>query len=101
MLTYAFRDVRFNIDDDIAGEKFEEIHELFAEILIRGVSHLLKKGLFKTYESNEGTLTTIRGKIHLYKTCELEQTNPNHYGSDLFVFYSGKANFGVVIQIET
>lgn len=78
MLTYAFRDFRFNIDDDIAGEKFEEIHELFAEILIRGVSHLLKKGLFKTYESNEGTLTTIRGKIHLYKTCELEQTNPNH-----------------------
>lgn len=78
MLTYAFRDFRFNTDDDIAGEKFEEIHELFAEILIRGVSHLLKKGLFKTYESNEGTLTTIRGKIHLYKTCELEQTSPNH-----------------------
>ena len=78
MLTYAFRDFRLNTDDDIAGEKFEEIHELFAEILIRGVSHLLKKGLFKTYESNEGPLTTIRGKIHLYKTCELEQTNPNH-----------------------
>ena len=76
MLAYAFRDFRFNMDEDIAGEPFEETHDLFAEILIRGVSYLLKKGLFKTYESNEGALTTIRGKIHLYKTYEIEQNNP-------------------------
>lgn len=76
MLAYAFRDFRFSIDDNIAGEHFEEIHDLFAEILIRGVSCLLKQGLFKTYESNEGKLSTIRGRIHLYKTCETEQNNP-------------------------
>ena len=76
MLVYAFRDFRFNIDDNIAGEHFEETHDLFAEILIRGISCLLKRGLFKTYESNEGRLSTIRGRIHLYKTCEIEQKNP-------------------------
>lgn len=76
MLAYAFRDFRFNMDEDIAGEQFEGTHDLFAEILIRGVSHLLKQGLFKAYDSNEGTLSTIRGRIHLYKTYEIEQNNP-------------------------
>lgn len=76
MLTYAFRDFRFDIDADIAGERFEETHDLFAEVLFRGVSYLLKQGIFKTYESNEGALSTIRGKMHLYKTYEIKQTNP-------------------------
>lgn len=76
MLAYAFRDFRFSIDDNIAGEHFEETHDLFAEILIRGISCLLKRGLFKTYESNEGKLSTIRGRIDLYKTHEIEQNNP-------------------------
>ena len=76
MLAYAFRDFRFSIDDNIAGEHFEETHDLFAEILLRGISCLLKRGLFKTYESNEGKLSTIRGRIDLYKTHEIEQNNP-------------------------
>lgn len=76
MLAYAFRDFRFNIDDNIGSEHFEETHDLFAEILIRGISCLLKRGLFKTYESNEGKLSTIRGRIDLYKTHEIEQNNP-------------------------
>ena len=76
MLTYAFRDFRFNIDEYIAGEHFEEIHDLFAEILIRGVSSLLKHGLFKTYKNCEGELSTIRGKIYLYKTYEIGRTKP-------------------------
>lgn len=76
MLTYAFRDFRFNIDENIASEHFEETHELFAEVLIRGVSYLLKQGVFKTYESNESVLSAIRGKVHLYKTYEIEKNNP-------------------------
>lgn len=76
MLAYAFRDFRFSIDGNIAGEHFEETHDLFAEILLRGISCLLKRGLFKTYESNEGKLSTIRGRIDLYKTHEIEQNNP-------------------------
>lgn len=77
MLAYAFRDFRFNIEEDIAREQFEEAHELFTEILIRGVSYLVKQGLFKTYESYEGALSTIRGKIHLYKTYEIGLANPH------------------------
>lgn len=76
MLAYAFRELRLCMDEDIAGEQFEGTHDLFAEILIRGVSYLLKQGLFKAYDSNEGTLSTIRGRIQLYKTYEIEQNNP-------------------------
>lgn len=76
MLAYAFRDFRYSMDEDIAGEQFEETHELFAEILIRGVFYLLKQGLFKTYKKNEGASSTIRGKMHIYKTNQIEQKNP-------------------------
>ena len=30
-----------------AGEEFDEIHDLFAEILLRGISFQLKQGLHK------------------------------------------------------
>ena len=45
MLTYAFQDLRQNNYDDIAGEEFDNILDLFAEILFRGVSFKLKRGL--------------------------------------------------------
>ncbi len=38
MLTYAFQELKQNNYEEIAGEEFEEIHDLFAEILLRGIS---------------------------------------------------------------
>ena len=32
MLTYAFQELKQNNYEEIAGEEFEEIHDLFAEI---------------------------------------------------------------------
>ena len=49
MLTYAFQELRKNNYDDIAKEDFEQILELFAEILYKGVSMQLKQGLYKEY----------------------------------------------------
>ncbi len=37
MLTYAFQELKQNNYEEIAGEEFEEIHDLFAEILLRGI----------------------------------------------------------------
>lgn len=34
MLTYAFQELKQNNYEEIAGEEFEEIHDLFAEITI-------------------------------------------------------------------
>ena len=44
MLTYAFQELKQNNYEEIAGEEFDEIHDLFAEILVRGISYQLKQG---------------------------------------------------------
>lgn len=61
MLTYAFQELKQNNYEEIAGEEFEEIHDLFAEILLRGISFQLKQGLHKEYISCHGSLSTLWG----------------------------------------
>ena len=51
MLTYAFKELTQNNYERIAGEEFEDIHNLFAEILYLGISCQLKQGLHKAYVS--------------------------------------------------
>ena len=68
MLTYAFRELKRNNYDEIAGEDFDEIHNLFAEILYRGVSYQLKKGLHREYVLVQDSLQTVRGKINMAET---------------------------------
>lgn len=71
MLTYAFQDLRQNNYDDIAGEEFDNILDLFAEILFRGVSFQLKRGLHKDYIQQSNNLPTIKGKISINDTIKL------------------------------
>jgi len=78
MLAYAFRYFRFNKIDEIKGEKFEDMQDLFAAILIRSVSSQIKQGLYKTYVSEEGALPVIRGKIDLLKTHVVQKERPLH-----------------------
>lgn len=59
MLTYAFQELKQNNYEEIAGEEFDEIHDLFAEILLRGISFQLKQGLHKEYISCHGSLSTL------------------------------------------
>ena len=47
MLTYAFKELRHNNYEYIAGESFENIYDLFAEIISKGIAYLLKQGLHK------------------------------------------------------
>lgn len=68
MLTYAFQELRQNNYEEIAGEEFEEIHDLFAEILVRGISYQLKQGLHKEYISCQGSLSTLKGKLDINGT---------------------------------
>lgn len=78
MLAYAFRYFRLNLLEDMQGEKFEDIQDLFSEILIRSVSDQIKQGLYRTYVSQEGSLSVIRGKIDLLKTQKEQQSKPLH-----------------------
>ena len=70
MLTYAFKELRHNNYEYIAGESFDNICDLFAEILSKGVAYLLKQGLYKAYVVREDTLTTLRGKLDLQGTIK-------------------------------
>lgn len=70
MLTYAFKELKHNNYEHIVGENFDNIYDLFAEILSKGVSYLLKQGLHKEYVLKEDTLTTLRGKLNLQGTIK-------------------------------
>lgn len=71
MLSYAFKELRKNNYDEIAGEQFEEIFDLFAEILTRGVASQLKQGLHRSYVARKDDLTTLRGKLEMSTTMRL------------------------------
>lgn len=68
MLSYAFKDLREHNVVSVKPEEFENIHQLMAEIIIRGVSYQLKKGLLRNYESCQEELAILRGKIDISDT---------------------------------
>lgn len=70
MLTYAFKELTHNNYEQIAGEDFENIYDLFAEILSKGMAYLLKQGLHKEYIEKTEPTTLLRGKLNLQKTMQ-------------------------------
>ncbi len=68
MLSYAFQELRQNNYVEIESETFDEIYNLFAEILIKGISSQLKQGLHREYVVRNESLQTIRGKIDINGT---------------------------------
>ena len=68
MLAYAFQELRQNNYTEIAGEKFDEIYDLFAEILARGISYQLKQGLYREYVAKNESMQTVKGKINISGT---------------------------------
>lgn len=70
MLTYAFKELKHNNYEYIEGEYFDNIYDLFAEILSKGISYLLKQGLHKQYILKEDTIATLKGKLNLSGTIK-------------------------------
>lgn len=68
MMAYAFRTIRSDSTDRIATEPFEHLHDLFAEILIRGVGSQVKRGLHHDYFPRQEELATVRGRIDVKST---------------------------------
>ena len=63
MLSYAFQVLKESNYEGIATEEFENIYDLFAAILGRGIARQLKQGLYREYIEKEEDLSTKRGKI--------------------------------------
>jgi len=90
MLTYAFQILRQNNYKEITTEDFENIHDMFACILGKGVAKQLKQGLYKEYVEKTENLYTIRGKLNLPRTisnqmkqkqmltCEFDELSENN-----------------------
>lgn len=70
MLAYAFRILRQKNYDEIAAEEFDDIQDLFAVILAKGVSQQLKQGLHKEYITKNEDLSVMRGKLDIYGTIK-------------------------------
>lgn len=65
MLAYAFTAMNQIGYEEISAEKFDNLHNLFAAILAKGIGRQLKQGLYREYESREENLTVVRGKINM------------------------------------
>lgn len=90
MLAYAFQELRQNNYKHIATEPFENIEDMFAEILYRGISAQLKQGLFREYVARKESMFALRGKLDLNGTiahrmrqqrclsCEYDELSENN-----------------------
>lgn len=63
MLSYAYRILNEEGYKSIEGEEFENIHDLMATILVKGVSSQCKRGLHKDYIQRTEITGSLKGKI--------------------------------------
>ena len=91
MLSYAFQVLKEQSYKNLATENFSNIDELYAEILIRGVSLLIKRGIKKDYLNQSESLSLVRGRINIAESiktmsymrkrliCEYDAFSENSY----------------------
>lgn len=70
MLAYAFQVLRQKNYDDVEAEDFDDIQDLFAAILTKGVSQQLKQGLHREYITKNEALSVMRGKLDIQGTIK-------------------------------
>ncbi len=90
MLTYAFQSLRQSNYGKVAAEEFENIHDMFAAIIGKGVAGQLKQGLYREYILQEEELFVLRGKLNIQGTirnkiqhkqklsCEYDELSENN-----------------------
>ena len=90
MLTYAFHVLRQTNYEEIEVEEFDNIHDMFAAILGKGVSRQLKQGMYREYVTYDEDLSVKRGKIVIPGTiknrlqhkqklnCEFDELSENN-----------------------
>ena len=90
MLTYAFQSLRQSNFASVAAEEFENIHDMFAAILGKGVASQIKQGLYREYILQKEELSVLRGKLNMQGTirnkmqhkqklsCEYDELSKNN-----------------------
>ena len=70
MLSYAFTTLNQGGYEDVATEEFENMHNLFAAILAKGIGRQLKQGLYREYLNCKEDVAVVRGKIDMPGTIQ-------------------------------
>ena len=90
MLSYAFTTLNQGGYENVETEEFENLHNLFAAILAKGIGRQLKQGLYREYLSRKEDLAVVRGKIDMpgsiqhrlarkrVLTCEYDELSENN-----------------------
>lgn len=72
MLAYAFRVLNEQGYRDVATEQFDNVAELYAAILAKGIALQLKRGLGKEYIPQTEALSSLRGKINISDSIKVQ-----------------------------
>lgn len=70
MLSYAYQTLNISEYKQLGTEKFDNVQELYTEILSIGIPVLIRGGLSKDYISVEDTANVIKGKIDINATIK-------------------------------
>ena len=70
MLSYAFQSLHQETYEDVNKEKFDEMYDLLAAILSKGIGAQLKKGLHREYISCREEIPMMRGKVNFVATIK-------------------------------
>lgn len=70
MLSYAFKVLNEQGYKDIATEQFDNVSDLCAAILAKGVAVQIKRGLGREYIEQKEPLSSLRGKIDLTESIK-------------------------------
>lgn len=70
ILSYAFTSLNQGGYENVAAEEFDNLHNLFAAILARGIGRQLKQGIYREYLNRKEDVAVVRGKIDMPGTIQ-------------------------------
>ena len=90
MLSYAFMPLQQDGYENVEKEEFDNIHNLLAAILAKGIGRQLKQGIHREYLNCMETMPSLRGKLDMpgtihnrlarrrVLTCEYDELSENN-----------------------
>lgn len=107
LLCYSWNRLAESEIVDVSGIDSTEQVDLFAQVLIRGTQHLIRRGLQQDYQTCAETIPAIRGRIDMATTgrrmlpaqglahCEFDELTTNTLANQIIkssLFYLSKVN---------
>ncbi len=78
MLTFVLKPLNWNNYKNISVEEFDNVRDLLACILGKGIAMQVKQGLYRSYVDISDVLSGCKGRININETIKLKQQNKNN-----------------------